>query len=121
MNNYPCKDCIVLPVCSEICDNLYRLQTPDIFDDLIIYTEIIEGKYCPDCGNDKGFMVIGGATYTTVCSKCASTFTLSTHIASIVGLSKWTVTRHWQKGGLFAEDNELVKLMTFSEFIKGIK
>jgi hypothetical protein len=107
-------------VCSKVCDNLYRLQTPDILDNLILYTEIIEGKYCPDCGDDKGFMVIRGITYTIVCSKCTSVFTSSSHVASIGGSSKWSVMRHWEKGELFSEDNELVNLITFVEFIKGI-
>lgn len=118
-HNYPCKDCIVLPVCSNVCDNLYRVTYSEIMDNLILYTEIIEGKYCPDCGCDKGFNVIDSTTYTIVCSKCTSIFT-SSDIVIAKTYARSTVMRHWQKGGLFSDGDHGVSLMTFSEFIKGI-
>jgi hypothetical protein len=45
--DYPCKECIVKPVCTKSCE----LLTKNITVFLLIH------KYCPDCGEDKAYMI----------------------------------------------------------------
>jgi hypothetical protein len=45
MNNYPCSNCIVKTVCSELCD--------DVAYESELLKFIIEYKHCHDCGCDK--------------------------------------------------------------------
>jgi hypothetical protein len=47
---YPCRECLVKPICSEICDKVYarsRLGT----------TEHLIKNICPDCGTNNKFNV----------------------------------------------------------------
>ena len=45
VNKYPCKECVVLPCCSELCvkTNLRNTRLFEIF---------VEDSCCPDCGNE---------------------------------------------------------------------
>lgn len=62
MNDYPCKDCIVMPICDRICDRI-------IFD--IGYMETT--RLCPDCGGAECFQYVAGLYYL-VCMWCRSAY-----------------------------------------------
>ncbi len=76
MNKYPCKECIVHPNCSELCDNLTN-DFKSIFDNL-------ETGKCPDCGNEKMAYVSETVTndcYACRCKVCDHYFKNSEHIS----------------------------------------
>lgn len=62
---HPCKDCIVMPICSRICDMV-------TFD--IGYMETT--RLCPDCGEVECFQYVAGLYYV-VCLWCRSTYYFS--------------------------------------------
>lgn len=69
-DKFPCKECIITTVCTEICD---RVET----DDEKI-TEIVRENICPDCGGE-GFYggPTGGASMNISCATCGHRFNIS--------------------------------------------
>jgi hypothetical protein len=62
---FPCKDCIVMPICSKVCDRiLHDVDT------------IKEDKVCIDCGGDRCFQYIAGLYYM-VCLRCRTAYYFS--------------------------------------------
>ena len=71
-NEYPCIDCIVLPVCSELCDKVTN-DKDEIKNSMI-------SQVCPDCN---GFLkvlskIIVNNNYEFECEVCRHHFDEST-------------------------------------------
>jgi hypothetical protein len=45
-HKYPCKDCIIKPVCSTLCGLVNTLKTE-------VHIQLLEYKRCVDCGSTK--------------------------------------------------------------------
>ena len=74
---YPCKECIVKPVCSKSC----KLLTKDIA------VFLLKHKHCPDCGGDKAYMInrwterkyaYASNLNDVICMSCLSCFRVDT-------------------------------------------
>jgi hypothetical protein len=59
---YPCKECIVKPVCSDVCRKLpYQKKQMTIFthsedeqmSTVELFDFLVEKKHCPDCGSNE--------------------------------------------------------------------
>jgi hypothetical protein len=71
MTNYPCKDCILLGNCSEICDKLRNVGP---------FNEILVTRCCPDCGGE--YIDIRRMLtdfYIIYCTNCNSKFVIDKH------------------------------------------
>ena len=73
--NYPCKECIVMMVCSEVCHKLDRILPFDQIDHIMI------DHTCVDCGGTECFNLHGHDTWL-ICSTCCSSFLLGTGYGS---------------------------------------
>lgn len=66
---YPCRECIILPCCSEICDKVTN-------DYEYIYNHLMNMR-CPDCGNKVnivGLHIIVNDKYDFICTICNHIF-----------------------------------------------
>lgn len=111
-----------MPVCSEVCDKLHIIPFFALAG-RISYTDIVEGKYCPDCGCDNGLFMEDSVTYFIICYRCASIFTATDADAGVrlEERSNNIVSRSYFKGRGIKKVLGLVEVITFVEFIKGIK
>jgi hypothetical protein len=67
---YPCKDCIVMPVCREMCPNLDT-------NNFIIIQELLLNKCCIDCGHNHGHSsttVLDSDVLHIICDNCLSRY-----------------------------------------------
>ena len=80
MNEYPCKECILLGNCSQTC---YRLK----FDWFEIEKHIRDKNNCPDCGGTEGIKFNDGYMSIIECCGCNSSF-YPTH-ANIIRYRKY--------------------------------
>jgi 3-hydroxyacyl-CoA dehydrogenase len=68
---YPCRDCIVMPVCSELCNKLNKVLTPKEVDHIMTF------HTCVDCGGTECFDIHGHDTWL-ICSTCYSSYLFGT-------------------------------------------
>jgi hypothetical protein len=72
MSKYPCKECIVVGICSELCEKVWNIKEKDLVD------FILEKKHCPDCGCKKVHKEIAWPSVVSfkyiVCSICGTIF-----------------------------------------------
>lgn len=79
MNDYPCKDCIVKGICSEICSKLRRK----------VHSFMLREKVCRDCGHDKYYEYKSFIYYYFICTECMSMF----YIDGNKGVNKGSIHR----------------------------
>lgn len=88
MSNFPCKECIVKPVCTKLCPKV--LSRGHLSRQLYLHM-----KYelnCPDCGCTKGTRYNGTWMGTIECSECYSSFFPTSTIDG-----KLTIYRNWKR------------------------
>jgi hypothetical protein len=67
---YPCKECIVGQVCSELCD---KVET----DEHKIFNKMINNNCCPDCAGTKLYEgSSGGCCQNIFCTNCNHGFNI---------------------------------------------
>jgi hypothetical protein len=67
---YPCKDCIVMPVCREVCN---KLET----NTFVLMQHLLLDRCCIDCGNKHGYSSINPSKKDVIfimCGKCLSRY-----------------------------------------------
>ena len=84
--SYPCKECIVKPVCNEVCykvaiqnERIGTFNTSDVdIASVELFDFLMEKKHCPDCGSNE---VLAPPTWPAdhiyqiiVCNECDSGF-----------------------------------------------
>lgn len=69
-HNFPCKDCIVIGICSKPCST--RKFKVSSF--------ILREKVCIDCGGTEYYENIHTALYYMVCADCMSTYFISDNL-----------------------------------------
>lgn len=71
IEKFPCKECLVKPMCRQACDKI-------IMDDVILMKKFLDDEACPDCGS-KEFQEgpSGGMSQNIKCSDCGHWFNLA--------------------------------------------
>jgi hypothetical protein len=70
MSNFPCKNCIVKPVCTKLCPKVLSRG----YLTRQLYFHIKHELNCPDCGYTKGTTFNGNWMSIIECSECFSSF-----------------------------------------------
>ena len=65
---FPCKGCLVLPACSELCDTISKRNRKSS-------SKMIVKKICPDCGSTLiDFIYHSELSWEAKCNYCNHTF-----------------------------------------------
>ena len=70
MSNYPCRECIIKPVCTELCPKVLSRG----YLSRQLYFHMKYELNCPDCGCLTGTRYDGGWMGIIECSECYSSF-----------------------------------------------
>ena len=82
---FPCKECLVLSCCSELCDRVHlrkKLGTQQL-----LYNDI-----CPDCGHKNDFNIKNveiQSLYILKCKNCNHDFKMSKRVFMGRGIMTW--------------------------------
>ena len=82
---FPCKGCLVLSCCSELCDIVHLRKNLGI--EQLLYNNI-----CPDCGYKNEFNIqnqTGKSLYTIKCVYCNHDFKITGRVYTGRGLMTW--------------------------------
>jgi hypothetical protein len=79
---YPCKECLVVQVCSELCDKVE-------IDEYKIFNKMITNSCCPDCGGTKLYEgSSGGCCQNIFCTNCNHGFNVTAPFEKIERIGK---------------------------------
>lgn len=100
---YPCNDCIVMPVCYTLCFKRVFMSDGEIS------LFMLDKKCCIDCGNNEGVEFYKSHPSAIFCKRCHSIYyAYSENGPNIVRYSKFNMGRF---------NDELYKDTTFEDFI----
>jgi hypothetical protein len=96
---YPCKDCIVKGICSDMrsCPKNGRTIHSEIYT--------VKNRHCMDCGSDKGYQDVYNHKLI-ICTECRTMYSKST----MNGFAKYH--------SKCANDVSNYRVITFAEFVK---
>jgi hypothetical protein len=75
-HSYPCKDCIVMTMCTKLCDKLRVPGHHNTHNNNVVAKLLIENRRCIDCGHtDAVKLYVKGI----MCINCRSVYFVVTH------------------------------------------
>jgi hypothetical protein len=112
MINYPCKECIVKGVCSDLCDKVLNSN--------YLLEFILKYKCCPDCGEEKligcgGDTLDNSSQLVDSCATCIDCGSLYFNVSTSRG--KMLLRNRKFKKNVVKDVNDN-KVMTFWYYLK---